>query len=412
MKKTFIYISDRMRSNWKAGLTVALVSLPLSVSLAVASGATPTIGIIAAIWGGLFASLFGGSHFNVVGPTGALSGVIAVFVASHGVGALPMLSITAGILVLIAWRFRLEKFIRHIPEHTIHGFTIGVAVTIVATQLGNAFGVSLPQGIGEQWDKIVYYLVHIKDAQSFIFLTFAIFLGLLFTLKKILPKVPSVIVLSPVGILFGYLVHNRIIPATLPTLGDVFPNMVPQFTQSHHVFFTPYLILPALGIALIAIIETGISATIADNITGTKHDSKKEVFGLALGNIASGIFGGLPVTAALARTSLNIKSGADHKTSGIINAICIVLISFVFLSSFQYIPMAVIAAILTFVAYQLIERDVLVHSWKNAHKQFWIIMLVAFVCVYKDTIWGIAIGVCIGLIGNLTKFTDNAIIQE
>lgn len=388
-----------MRSNWKAGLTVALVSLPLSVSLAVASGSTPTVGIIAAVWGGLFASLFGGSNFNIVGPTGALSGVIAVYAAAHGAETLPMLAIMAGILILIAWRFRLEKCIRHVPEHTIHGFTIGVAVAIAATQLGNAFGIPLPSGMGEQWDKIVYYVLHIQDANGVILLVFVIFLTLLFLLKKVLPKIPGAIVLSPIGILLGYLAHKGIVQASLPTLGDVFPAMTPQLAQGVHVFFAPYLILPALGVALIAIIETGISATVADTMTGTEHDSKKEVFGLALGNIASGLFGGLPVTAALARTSLNVKSGANHKISGIINSICIVVISFLFLSSFQYIPMAVIAAILTHVAYQLIERDVLVHSWKNAHKHFWIIIFVAFVCIYKDTIWGIVAGVVIALIG-------------
>lgn len=186
---------------------------------------------------------------------------------------------------------------------------------------------------------------------------------------------------------------------SLPTLGDIFPNMNPQLAQGAHLFFDPYLIVPALGVALIAIIETGISASIADKMTGTRHNPNKEVFGLALGNVASGVFGGLPVTAALARTSLNVKSGADHKVSGVINAICVIVISFVFLSYFQYIPMAVIASILTFVAYQLIERDVLVHSWKNAHKQFWIIVLVAFICVYKDTILGISVGVIISLLG-------------
>jgi SulP family sulfate permease len=134
-------------------------------------------------------------------------------------------------------------------------------------------------------------------------------------------------------------------------------------------------------------------------MTGTVHDPRREVFGLALGNLASGIFGGIPATAALARTSLNIKSGADNKAAGIINAICIVVISFVFLSSFKYIPMAVIAAILVYVAYQLIERDVIAHSWKNARKQFWIIILVAAICVYKDTIWGIAVGIIIFLVG-------------
>jgi SulP family sulfate permease len=398
MKKHIEHISATMRSNWKAGLTVALVSLPLSVSLAVASGATPTMGIIAAIWGGFFAALFGGSDFNIVGPTGALSGVIAAYSLSHGVATLPMLAVTTGLIIIIAWRFRLERFIRHIPEHTIHGFTIGVAVVIAATQLGSALGIALPSGITEQLDKIVYYLGHVFYADPFVFGVFAVFLVLLFLAKKFIPSIPGAIILSPFGILLGYLSHKAIVPFILPTLGDVFPSMTPKLAEGAHFFFDPYLIVPALGVAVIAIIETGVSATIADKMTGTTHNPRREVFGLALGNIASGIFGGIPATAALARTSLNIKSGADKKTAAMINAICIVVISFVFLSSFKYIPMAVIAAILFYVAYQLIERDVIAHSWKNAKKQFWIIVFVAAVCVYKDTIWGITSGVFIFLI--------------
>lgn len=382
---------------------MALVSLPLSVSLAVASGATPTMGIIAAIWGGFFAALFGGSHYNIVGPTGALSGVIAIYASSHGVAALPMLAVMTGIIVLIAWQFRLERFIRYIPEHTIHGFTIGVAIAIAATQLGSALGISLPAGITDQFEKITYYLGNIFNADPFIFSFFLVFLTLLFLIKRYIPRIPGAILLSPFGILIGYLSHKGFIPVTLPTLGDAFPSMVPKLAEGVHLFFEPYLILPALGVAVIAIIETGISATIADKMTGTVHNPRREVFGLALGNLASGIFGGIPATAALARTSLNIKSGADNKASGVINAVCIIVISFVFLSSFKYIPMFVISAILVYVAYQLIERDVIAHSWKNARKQFWIIILVAVICVYKDTIWGIATGVGIFLLGILIR---------
>lgn len=408
MKKHIASISSNMRSNWKAGMTVALVSLPLSVSLAVASGATPTMGIIAAIWGGFFAALFGGSHFNIVGPTGALSGIIASYALSHGVATLPMLAVVTGLIILIAWKFRLEKFIRYIPEHTIHGFTIGIAIAIATSQLGSALGISLPSNITDQFAKITYYIGHIYQTNSSVFLVFIIFLTFLFLTKKFIPKIPGAILLSPFGIALGYISHSSFFSFTLPTLGDMFPSITPKLAEGVHFFFEPHIIVPAIGIAVIAVIETGISATIADKITGTTHNSRKEVFGLALGNIASGIFGGIPATAALARTSLNIKSGADNKTAGMINAVCIVVISFIFLSSFKYIPMAVIASILVYVAYQLIERDVLAHSWKNARKQFWIITLVAMICVYKDTIWGIATGIVIFLIGKIiTRIQSN-----
>ncbi len=395
MKRRIHAAGQRTRANWKSGLTVALVSLPLSISLAVASGATPTMGIITAIWAGLFSSMFGGSHYNVVGPTGALSGTIALYAAAQGTAALPMLAIVTGLIILAAWVFRLDRLVRKIPSHTVHGFTIGVAVTIAATQLGSGFGIALPSSITEQFAKISYYFSHIPEANLGTTLVFASFLLALFLIKKYAPSVPGAIVLSPVGILVGYLAHTGVFSFTLLTLGDVFPTMIPKIAEGVRIFFDSSLLVPALGIALIAIIETGISATIADTMTGTAHDPKKEIFGLALGNIASGVFGGIPATAALARTSLNIKSGADHKTSGVINAVFIVAISFLLLGFFKFIPMAVTAAILVYVAYQLIEREALAHSWKNARKQFFIILVVAALCVYKDTIWGIGLGIAL-----------------
>lgn len=399
MKKHILHISQKMQSNWKSGLTVSLVSLPLSVSLAVASNATPTMGIIAAIWAGFFAALFGGSHYNIVGPTGALSGLLAAFALSHGAQSLPALAIVSGILILLAWRFRLEKYIRHIPEHTIQGFTIGVAIIISATQLGGALGIQLPKEINGQFDKIIYFFTNIDQTDPVTFLIFLSFLIGLFLFKKYIPKIPGAIVLSPIGILIGLLSIKSIIPFSIKTLGDVFPVILPKIAEPAILFFDPYLIIPAIGVATVAIIETGISATIADKSTGTIHNPKKEVFGLGLANIASGIFGGIPATAALARTSLNIKSGADHKISGIINAICIIIISFIFLKYFIYIPMAVIASILIFVAYQLVEKESLANMSKHNKKEFIITILVAIICVYEDTIVGIAAGLIVFIIG-------------
>lgn len=409
MKRRIRTLGARTRSNWRSGLTVALVSLPLSISLAVASGATPTIGIITAIWAGLFSALFGGSNFNVVGPTGALSGIIAMYAASHGTAAIPMLAVTTGTIVLLSWIFRLDRMVRKIPDHTVHGFTIGVAVTIAATQLGSGFGIRLPAGVTEQFEKIAYYLSHLGSADHTTTAIFLGFIALLFIMKKFTPSVPGAIAVSVLGIIIGYFSHTGTLGISVLTLGDVFPSMVPKLAENVHFFFSTSLIIPALGIALIAIIETGISATIADKMTGTEHDPKKEIFGLALGNLAAGFFGGMPATAALARTSLNVKSGADHKTSGMINALCIIVISFLFLGAFKFIPMAVTAAILVYVAYQLIEREALAHSWKNARRQFFIILIVAAICVYKDTIWGIAAGIVIHLGGlALKKFTRPA----
>ncbi len=397
MRNHLIHLSQKAQNNWKSGLTVSLVSLPLSVSLAVASNATPTMGIITAIWAGLFAAVFGGSHYNVVGPTGALSGLLAIYASTHGAPALATLAVVSGFLVLLSWQFRLERFIKKIPEHTIQGFTVGVAFIIAATQLGGALGIKLPENVTEQFAKITYFFAHLNETILPTFFIFAIFLALLFLFKKLTPKFPGAIILSPFGIGLGALSVKGILPFHLMTLGEKYANMTPQLFLAPHLAMDVSIIIPALGVALIAIIETGISAEIADRATKTTHNPRKEIFGLGLANLASGFMGGIPATAALARTSLNIKSGADHKMSGTINALCIIAISFVFLSYFTYIPMAVIAAILTYTAVGLIEVETLKHVWKYDRIEMVIITIIATICIVQDTVWGIGFGIAITL---------------
>jgi SulP family sulfate permease len=306
-------------------------------------------------------------------------------------------------MILISWFFKLERFIKKIPEFTVEGFTVGVALTIVATQLGSALGISLPSDIKEQFEKIVYFFSNLEKTNLAAFIVFATFLTILFIFKKYTPKFPGAIILSPIGIFLGYLAATGKTNFALKTLGEVFPTMTPKLFDSFSFVFDSTFLVPAFGVALIAVIETGISANIADKVTGTKHNEHKEVFGLGMANLVSGLMGGMPGTAALARTSLNIKSGADHKASAMINAICIILISFVFLTYFKYIPMAVIASILTFTAYQLVQQEPLIKMWRHNKKELALTVLVAAICIYKDTIYGIGIGIFIGLILNLIK---------
>lgn len=395
MKRTKTHLIDKIKQNWKSGLTVSLVSLPLSVSLSVASEATPTMGIITAIWAGFFAAAFGGSNYNIVGPTGALSGLLAVYASAHGAQALPMLAIVTGIMVLIAWKFDFHKLLKYIPENTIQGFTVGVALTIASTQLGGALGIKLPSEVKEQFEKISYFFTHLHETLLPTFVIFSVFLTLLFVLKKLTPKFPGAITLSPIGILIGYMSTQGDLPFSLRTLGDVYPTIAPKLFELPDIFWSTSLIVPALGVALVAIIETGISAQIADQMTKTTHNPKKEVLGVGISNLVSGLMGGIPATAALARTSLNVKSGANDKVSGMINSICILIISFVFLAYFKFIPMAIIASILVYTAYQLVEKEPLIHMCKHEKQELFIAMIIAAVCIYHDTIYGIGLGLAI-----------------
>lgn len=391
-------IQENIKKNLKSGLTVALISIPLSVSLAVSSGANPVVGIITAIWAGLIAAIFGGSNFNVVGPTGALSGIIATYALVHGVGSLPMLTITAGVIITIAYLLKLERYLVLIPSSVIHGFTLGVAFIIGLSQLNFVLGLkNIPQH-ESFFENTFESIKHFNNISWVAFVIFIIFLIALLAFKKMLPRLPGAIVLTPLGMLLGYLSYARFIPFSLETLGSKFGELSFHFFEVPHFEFSFFMLNTGAVIALIAILETLLSAKIADGMTKTKHDQRKEMMGLGLANIASGMLGGIPATAALARTSLNIKTGATHRTSALISTVSIAIISLFFLKYFRYIPLAVIGAILVYVAIQMIEKQHFIKLWRHEKPGLYIALFVALITVVIDPIMGILFGATISLL--------------
>lgn len=418
MKNLLVFCAVNLKNNWKSGITVSLVSIPLSISLAVATGATPLMGIITAIWAGLLASIFGGSNFNVVGPTGALSGILAVFALSRGVDALPGLAIIAGFIIIIFFVFHLEKYIILIPSSVIHGFTLGVAFIIGLNQLNFALGL---KGLPAHEHFIQNVFESLNNLGRFDIWTvalFAIAACLLFVFLKLAPKIPGPIIIAPLGILAGYLSEHGIIGAQFQTLHTKFGEIgsqIIQFPSLSFSFLDSGALKAAFAIAIVAILETLMSAKIADKMTKTKSNSRKEMFGLGLANIASGIFGGIPATAALARTSLNVKSGATRKTSATISSIMIAIISLMFLSYFKYLPLAVVASILVYVAFRMVEMEHFKHIYLYDKKSFVLALAVAGITVGQDPIAGIVAGSVIALfifVNHLSKGQSEIIINK
>lgn len=389
---------EKIRTNWKSGITVALVSIPLSISLAIASGASPAAGIITAVWAGLMASIFGGSNYNIVGPAGALSGILAGFALTHGAELLPTLAVFTGVFVIVAWVLRLERYLVFVPAPAIHGFTLGVAILIAFGQMNSALGISgLP--VHEKFGQNL--METISNMQLFslpTFVVFWLFLICMFFVLKNLPKVPPVIAVAPAGLVLGFASVNNLVPWDLAVLGQRFPNLSMGSWSFGSLSWDPSLVVAGLTVALVAILETMLSAKIADTMTGTKYNKRSEMLGLGLANIASGLFGGLPATGVLARTSLNVKSGATDKMSGTINSIAVAIISILFLSYFKYVPMAVIAAILVFVAVRMVEKQHFEKLWKYERIGFWLALLVGLVTVWEDPIVGILMGTAVSLI--------------
>ncbi len=375
---------------------MALVAIPLSISLALAGGATPTMGIITAVWAGLLAALLGGSNFNVVGPTGALSGILAAFALTHGAQALPYLAVLSGLLIAVVFALRLERFIILIPASVVHGFTLGVALTIGLNQFNFALGLA-PH---VQHDTLVANLLeslrHLGEINLAAAGLFVAGLALLLVLSARAPKVPWIILVALGGMGLGALSRLHVVPLMLPTLLSKFgqiPGQIaaPVLPSLHGL--NAGLIAPVFTITLVAVLETLISAKIADGMTRTKANQRREMLGLAIANIGSGLMGGIPATAALARTSLNVKTGARHRTSAGLAALTVALISAVLLPFFSYLPLAIVASILVFVALRMVKAEHFAQLYRYDRASFYLSLAVAAITFGIDPMIGIGVGV-------------------
>jgi sulfate permease, SulP family len=402
-------MKGKILQNWKSGITVSIVSVPLSLALAISSGATPTQGIITAFWAGLIAGIFGSSNFNIIGPTGALAGMLMTFAFTHGYQILPILAILSGILISIAYLFKFDKYIIFIPQAVIHGFTLGVAFIIGLGQLDNILGITNISKTDNFISNIFRILKNIHHTNWLIFLAFIASISFILIWNKKNPKIPGAGVIAFIGIIFMLMTKYFSFSIDILTIGDKYPSIHASLFENPfsqvklNVFFQKDVWVIAIAVAVISILETLLSGQIASLMTKTKFNRNKEILGLALANIASGVFGGIPATAALARTALNIKSGANHKTSAIINAIFIGIISIFFINFFKLIPMFIIAAILVVVAINMVEKKHFIHLINNGKTAFFISLFVALLVIIEDPITGIIIGSIIALLVFVNK---------
>ncbi len=404
-------IQSHVRENWKSGLTVALISVPLSIALSIASGAGPLPGLIAGIWGTFIGSIFIGSNYNILGAAGALTTVLfgAVLAAPFGLGAaiLPILALFTGVIVLIVWALKLERFLYYIPSSVMYGFAAGVAILIAAAQLFDATGLSALSRTGHFLGDIEKFLANTDAVHGASVGVFFTFLAGILLWKQFVKKIPAVIPAAFAGIVFGAL-ETRYFPLEITSLQDKFGSFsatlaLPVAWSSISTIFADPTILKATIsiaglIALIAVLETLITAKLGDKLTKTESSSSRELLGLALSNLGSGAMGGLPTTGVFIRTGANIKAGATHRTSGILAAIFTALIALMVLPFFAFIPMAVIAAILVNTALGLLEVDKFVEFWHHERESFAIAIIVALITIFHDAGLGVGVGAILALL--------------
>jgi sulfate permease, SulP family len=395
---------NSFKLNWKSGLTVAFISIPLSLALAIASGATPVQGIITAFWAGLIGAFLGGSPFNIIGPTGALSGILISFAVTSGYYGLPVIALLSGIIIFLFYIFKFDKYIIFIPRSVVQGFTLGVAFLIAFGQLDSILGVTGVEKGENMIENIVATLSHFSEIRWSIF---AIFIGsVLFIIvwDKYMKKLPGSIIIAFIGIIAAIILQKSHSTYLMTVLSDKFPDIKPVFFDNFYAHFDPELFLTkkiwstAFAVAVIGILETLLSGQIAKQMTKVPFNRTREVFGLAIANIGSGLMGGIPATAALARTALNIKSGAKSRFSGILSAFFLGVIVLFLLTYFKMLPMVIIGAILFVVALRMSEVKHFIKLIYNEKAAFAITTTVAVITVVQDPIIALLVGSFISLL--------------
>ena len=337
-----------------AGLTVGLVALPLAMAFGIASGVTPQAGIYTAILGGFLVSALGGSRIQIGGPTGAFVVIVAGIIAHHGLSGLLIVTIMAGVILLLLGLTGLGTSVRFIPRPIIIGFTNGIALLIASTQIKDFLGLKMKENPSEFFARLTAIARHIRAIDGF---AFALALGslcIILFVPKLFPKLPG----SIIALLAGT-VAVAIFRLPVETIGSRFGGIPQGFPAFAIPPFHPELILPllpsAMTVAILAAIESLLSAVVADSMSGDRHDSNVELVAQGVANIVSPMFGGIPVTGAIARTATNHRSGARTPVSGIIHALTLLATVLLLAPLAKFIPLATLAAVLFVVAYNMGE---------------------------------------------------------
>ncbi len=396
------YDRQQFISDMIAGVTVAMVAMPLSIAIAVASGAEPAKGLVTAIVGGFLISLLGGSRVQVGGPTGAFIVVVFGVIATHGYDGLVIATLMAGVMMVVAGFLRAGSLVAYVPEPVVNGFTIGIAVIIATSQIKDLFGLSVAEVPAEFVGKLeVLWGARETAGVPALGIGLATIL-LIVLLRRLAPKFPGLIV--AVGLTSGAVALAVMPVDTLYSRFGALPGTLPIPTIPDISFVRIMELLPsALVIAFLASIESLLSAMVADRMIGGRHRPNAEVLALGFANIGSSLFGGLPATGAIARTATNVRAGGKTPVAGIVHAATILLVMLLAAPLAGYLAMPALAGLLILTAWNMSEP----HKWRGYLRERMsdriLLLLTASLTVFADLTVAIGVGVALGLLLRLRR---------
>ncbi|CAN7661443.1 sulfate permease [Paenibacillus sp. LjRoot153] len=386
------YNRKKIQKDLVSGLIVGIVAIPLGMAFAIASGVKPEYGLYTTFVAGILISLFGGSKFQIGGPTGAFIPILFAIVMQYGYENLLIAGFMAGVILLFMGIFKLGGVIKFIPRPVTIGFTTGIAVTIFTGQIANFLGLHDLQKHQEFLFNMKELIIHISTINMYSILTAVICLVLILLTPRVSSKIPG----SLVGLLISAVIASLFYPDKVATIGSTYgaiPNSLPSIHFPElSMERMQFLIKPALVIAMLGGIESLLSAVVADGMSKTQHNSNRELIGQGIANMITPLFGGIPATGAIARTATNIKSGAESPFSGIFHGIVVLLVLLIFAPYASSIPLASMAPILMVVAWNMSERKEFAHVLKTKTAESVVLLITFLLTVLTDLTTAVEVG--------------------
>lgn len=407
------YSKEQFIKDVVSGIIVAIIALPLSIALALASGVGPEQGLYTAIIAGFIISFLGGSTVQISGPTAAFATIVAGIVAESGTEGLAVATILAGVILVLMGLFKIGGLIKFIPYTITTGFTSGIAITIVIGQFKDFFGLTYDAGVSpvETMEKLEVFIEYIDTINWWAVLVGMVCLVILIVWPRISQTIPGSLIAVIVGIILV-----KVLQMPVNTIGDLYEisNDLPSITiPVFDIDLVGEMLPNALTIAILASVESLLSCVVADEMTGTKHRSNTELVAQGLGNVGSALFGGIPATGAIARTAANVKSGGRTPVAGMVHSVVLVLILIVLMPYAAWIPMPTIAAVLFIVAYNMCQWKTFVHLVQTAPKSDTFVLVTTFILtVVFDLVIAIEVGMLLACLLFMKRMSEETNVKS
>ncbi len=400
------YSMNHLKRDMISGLIVGIIAIPLGMAFAIASGVKPEYGIYTTIIAGILISLFGGTKFQIGGPTGAFIPILFAIVMQYGYENLLIAGFLAGIILILMGVLKLGALMKYMPRPVTIGFTSGIAVIIFSGQIANFLGLQEVKKHEYFLDNMKEIVAHLPTFSIYSVITACLCLGILLVSPRWFPRVPGPLI----GLVISSIIASVFFTGKVATIGSTFgpiPSSLPMLNVPEITWERIQLLLPpAFIIAMLGGIESLLSAVVADGMTGGKHNSNRELIGQGIANLVTPLFGGIPATGAIARTATNIKNGAASPLSGVIHGIVVFLVLLLLAPYASSIPLASMAPILMIVAWNMSEREEFWHVLKTKTSDSLVISITFLVTVFSDLTTAVEIGLIMAVVLFVKRMSD------